>query len=230
MKRTTNILLLVAAVLLLTGLGLTFLVAPQAVIERDGKIVEIFSQKIFYFHVPIAETSLLAFVLGAVFGALFLIKKERKYDFLSLASVELGFVFGLLVEWTGVIWTRAEWGKWWEWEPRLTSYLILMLMYAGYFVLRSSISEESAKARFGAVYSIIAAVNVPLTFLSIRLIDSIHPIVFESSGAKMEPLMLTAFLVSMFGMTIFYVALLLLRYQLQLASEEVDYIKNELGG
>lgn len=230
MKKATNILLLISGVLLLTGFALAFLVAPQIAIERDGKIVEIFSQKIFYYHVPIAETSLLAFIIGAVFGAMFLIKKERKYDFLSHASVELGFVFGLLVMWTGVIWTRSEWGKWWEWEPRLTTYLILILMYAGYFVLRSSISEESSKARFGAVYSIIAAVNVPLTFFAIRLIPSVHPIVMDSTGFKMEGSMLAAFLISMFGMTILYVALLLLRYQTQLAGEEADYIKSSIGG
>jgi heme exporter protein C len=227
MKTAVNVLLFVAGVLLLTGIALAFLVAPIAVDERG---VEIFSQKIFYFHAPIAATSLVVFILGAVFGAMFLIKRSPKYDFLSLAAVETGFVFGLLVEYTGVIWTRSAWGVWWVWEPRLTSYFILMLMYAGYFVLRSSISEESTKARFSAVYSIIAAINAPLTFLAIRLIPSVHPVVFDRSGAHMEAPMLAAFLVSMFGMLVFSAALLLMRYGLQVAREEVDYLKNELGG
>lgn len=227
MKKAITALLFAGGALLLTGLALAFLVAPMAVNQKG---VEIFSQKIFYFHVPVSETSLLAFVLGAVFGAMFLVNKNPKYDFLSLAAVEIGFVFGLLVEWTGVIWTRAEWGVWWTWEPRLTSYFILMLMYAGYFVLRSSVNEESAKARFSAVYSIVAAVNAPLTFFAIRLIPSVHPVVFDSSGAHMEASMLAAFLVSMFGMLIFSTALLLLRYQLQTAREELDYLKNEFGG
>jgi heme exporter protein C len=172
----------------------------------------------------------LAFIIGAVFGALFLIKKERKYDFLSLASVELGFTFGILVETTGVIWDRAAWGVWWQWEPRLLTYLILMFAYAGYFILRSSIDEESTKARFGAVYSVIAAVTAPLTFFATRLVQSLHPVVFTSSGAQLEHSMLVAFLISMFGMTSFYVALLLMRYQMMLTAEEVDYLKNELGG
>ncbi len=230
MEKATKLLFAIAAVLLLTGLALAFLVAPQIVIQKDGKDVSIFSQKIFYFHAPIAETSLVAFVIGAIFGALFLARKERKYDFLSFASVELGFVFGALVMWTGDIWTRSEWGTWWEWEPRLTTYLILMLLYSGYFVLRSAVSEESSKARLSAAYSVIAAVTVPFTFFAIRLIPSVHPIVFDSSGAKMEHSMLAAFLVSMFGMTVLYVAFLLLRYQTLLAGEEVDYLKNKLGG
>lgn len=225
MKQVTNILVLIAGVLLLVGLAVAFFVAPLAI---DNRGVEIFHQKIFYFHAPIAETSLVGFIIGAIFGILFLIKRERKYDFLSYAAVELGFVFGILVMLTGMVWDRAAWGVWWLWEPRLTTYFILMLMYAGYFMLRSSISEESSRARFGAVYSVIAAVNVPLTFFAIRLIPSIHPVVLTQGG--LEPPMLAAFLISMFGMTTLFVALLLMRYQVQLASEEVDFMKNELGG
>lgn len=230
MEKATKTLFAIAAILLLTGLALAFFVAPEVVIEKDGKEVSIFSQKIFYYHVPIAETSLLAFIVAAVFGALFLSKKNRKYDFLSHASVELGFLFGALVMWTGDIWTRSEWGTWWEWEPRLTTYLILMLLYSGYFVLRSAVSEESAKARLAAAYSVIAAVTVPLTFFAIRLIPSVHPVVFDSSGAKMEPPMLMAFLISMFGMSVLYVAFLLMRYQIFMIREEIDYLKNEVGG
>ncbi|MCL6472787.1 MAG: cytochrome c biogenesis protein CcsA [Firmicutes bacterium] len=230
MEKATKSLFVIAAILLLTGLAFAFFVAPEVVIEKDGKEVSIFSQKIFYYHVPIAETSLLAFIVAAVFGALFLSKKNRKYDFLSHASVELGFLFGALVMWTGDIWTRSEWGTWWEWEPRLTTYLVLMLLYSGYFVLRSAISEESAKARLAAAYSVIAAVTVPLTFFAIRLIPSVHPVVFDSSGAKMEPPMLAAFLISMFGMSVLYVAFLLMRYQIFMIREEIDYLKNEVGG
>ena len=228
MKKAITILLGIGSVLLLTGIAYAFLVAPIAVDPNTGK--EVFHQKILYFHVPVAETSLVSFILAAVFGALFLYKRERKYDFLSLAAVELGFMYGLLVEMTGMMWDKAAWGVWWQWEPRLTTYLILMLMYSGYFVMRSSIGEDSTKARFGAVYAIIAAVNVPLTFFAIRLIPSIHPILFDSSGAGLEGPLLVAFLVSMFGMTFFYVSLLLARYQMFGVSEELDILKNQIGG
>ncbi|MDI6715565.1 MAG: cytochrome c biogenesis protein, partial [Actinomycetota bacterium] len=152
------------------------------------------------------------------------------YDFLSLSAIELGFLFGFLVEMTGILWDKAAWGVWWQWEPRLTTYLILMLMYAGYFVLRSSVSEESSKARLAAVYSIVAAINVPLTFFAIRLIPSVHPVVFSSSGSGLHGTLLAAFLISMFGMTSFYVALLLMRYQMKGISEEIEILKNQVGG
>jgi len=227
MKKATNILLGLAAVLLLTGVYFAFFVAPIAIDDNNNLLIH---QKILYFHVPIAETSLIFLILGAVFGVLFLTKKERKYDFLSLASVELGFVFGLLVEFSGVMWDKAAWGVWWTWEPRLLTYLILMLMYAGYFVLRSSIGEESAKARLGAVYSVVAAITVPITFLSIRIYNSVHPTIFTREGSGLEGPMLAAFLISMFGMAAFGIALMLVRYQVQVAREELDFIKNELGG
>ncbi|MBI4733272.1 MAG: cytochrome c biogenesis protein CcsA [Rubrobacteridae bacterium] len=215
---------------MLTGIAAAFLVAPVAI---DDNGVKLYHQKIFYIHVPVAETSLVVLILAAVFGGLFLAKRERKYDFLSLASVELGFVLALLVMTTGMIWDKAAWNTWWMWEPRLTTYFVLVLMYAGYFVLRGALGEESAKARFSSVYSIIAAVNVPLTFLAIRMMpeDSVfHPVVFSTSGSGLKGAMLFAFLVSMFGMMIFFVALLIMRYRTLLIGEEIEYLKDEIGG
>jgi heme exporter protein C len=229
MRKTPVILIFISAILILLGIFSAFFIAPEAVVIRNGRLIKNFSQKIFYFHVPVAETSLIAFLLAAIAGGLFLTKKLRKYDFISQASVELGLVFGILVEWTGVIWNRAAWGVWWEWEPRLTTYLILLLMYAGYFVLRSSVQEENARARYAAVYSIIAAINVPLTFFATRLIPAVHPVVFSSKGASMEPPMLIAFLISMFGMSLLYVALLIIRYHMHQAKEDIEYLKNRLG-
>jgi heme exporter protein C len=229
MRKTALVTALVSALLILTGIFSAFLIAPEAVVERNERLIKVFSQKIFYFHVPVAETSLIAFLIGAIAGGLFLAKRKRKYDFISQASIELGLLFGILVEWSGIMWTRSEWGKWWEWEPRLTTYLILLLMYAGYFVLRSSVQEESNRARYAAVYSIIAAINVPLTFFAIRLIPAVHPVVFTSKGASMEPPMLIAFLISMFGMSLLYVTLLILRYHMHQAKEDIEYLKNRLG-
>jgi heme exporter protein C len=235
MKKATDILLVVAAVLLLTGIAAAFFLAPVAIDPNTGK--ELIHQKILYFHVPVAETSLIAFIVAAIFGGLFIIKRERKYDFLSLAGVELGYTFAVLVMITGMLWDKTAWNTWWIWEPRLTTYFVLILMYAGYFVLRGAISEESTKARFGAVYSIIAAVNVPLTFFAIRLIPEDnkvmplqHPVMFGVTGVGLKGWMLGAFLINMFAMFAFFTALLLVRYRTLLINEELDYVKNEIGG
>lgn len=225
--RLSLFLSIVSGLLILAGIYGAFMIAPMIVTPKTPHGA--FSQKIFYFHVPVAETSLIAFLLAAVFGILFLVTKAQKYDFLSHAAVEIGLLFGLLVEWTGVIWVRSEWGSWWAWEPRLTTYLVLLLIYAGYFVLRASVDEESRRARYAAVFAIVASVNAPLTFFAVRLIPSVHPIVFTSSGARMEPSMLLSFLISMFGMTILFIILLILRSSLERMREEVKYLKDMLG-
>ncbi|MBI4743397.1 MAG: cytochrome c biogenesis protein CcsA [Actinobacteria bacterium] len=219
---------IIAGILLLAVFYGAFMVTPMIVTPKapDG----VFSQKMFYFHVPIALTSFVASAIGAIAAILFLVKKERKYDFISYSSVQLALLFGFLVEWTGIIWTRMEWGAWWAWEPRLTTYLIFMLVYAGYFVLRSSVSDENARARYCAVYAIIAAINTPLSFFSIRLIPAVHPVVFTTSGASMETSMLVTFLIGMAGMTCLFISLLITRTKTESLKEEVDYLKNIIGG
>ncbi|MBI4734096.1 MAG: cytochrome c biogenesis protein CcsA [Rubrobacteridae bacterium] len=231
MKKAVDVLLVVAAVLLIAGAAMAFFYAPMAFDPRSGN--QVLHQKIIYFHMPVAETSLIAFIVAAVFGGLFLKTRDRKYDFLSLAGVELGFTFGILVMMTGMLWDKAAWNTWWMWEPRLTTYFILMLVYSGYFVLRNAFHEESTKARFSAVYAIIAAVNAPLTFMSIRMLPEnmiMHPVMFGVTGMGLKGAMLHTLLVSMFGMISFYVALLLMRYRTLMLSEEIDYLKNEIGG
>lgn len=190
----------------------------------------VMSQKIFYFHVPIAETSLLSFMVGGVAAVLFLIKREKVYDILGYSAIEIGMVFGFLVEFSGIIWDRTEWGVWWTWEPRLVTYFILLLVYSGYFVMRSSVDSESSRARYSAVYAIMASVTAPMTFFSIRFIPGIHPIVFSISGASMESNMLQAFLVTMAGMTCFYISLLLIKISYEFTKDEIQYVKDHIGG
>lgn len=225
---TARILAILGFALLMAGFVLSLTLAPISTLT-DGTTAD-YAQKIFYYHVPVAISSFLGFFLAAIYGGLFLSKQERRYDFLSLASVEIGFLFGFLVELTGVIWTRAAWGVWWQWEPRLTTYLILMLMYAGYFALRSAMNDDAAKAKFGAVYSIIAVVSVPLTALSIRLVPSIHPVVFTAGGAQMPLTMSAPFLIATVGMALFSLAMIRTKYTVYLFTEEIEYLAEGLEG
>lgn len=216
----------IALILIPLGAYLAFsvplIVTPA---HPDGDV----SQKIFYFHVPVAWTSLLSFLIGAIGAICFLSTRKKFYDILELSAIEVGMAYGFLVEYTGMIWDRTAWGTWWTWEPRLTTYLILMLVYAGYFVLRSSVDSESSRARYAAVYAIVASIMAPLTFFSIRLLPSVHPVVFGAGGASMEPEMLRAFAISMVGMTSFYISLLLLKIGHEEVKEELHFIKEQIG-
>jgi heme exporter protein C len=175
-------------------------------------------QKVFYFHVASAWAGMLSFVLAAVAGAGYLISRRFSWDWLSLSAVEVGVVFGLIAILSGMIWARPIWNTWWVWDPRLTTTAIMELIYGAYFILRSGLNTPESRARLGAVYAIVGAATVPLTFFSIRLFRTIHPVVIAtgSSGSafNMSPRMLTAFLTSLAVFTLLLADLVWNRYRL----------------
>ena len=170
--------------------ALVFFYAP---LDEDQGFV----QKIFYVHVPMAIVALCGFVAGGVYGIRYLRSRDERDDEISATSVGIGIGFAVLVVITGSIWAKASWGTWWVWtDPRLVTFLVVLLLYAAYFVLRSS-AEGERRARYCAIYSIAAFASVPLSFYSVRVARSfVHPVVFTSSGANMPNTMLVWFAVS----------------------------------
>lgn len=207
----------------LAGLYATFFYAP--VIESNMA----YSQKIFYFHMPMGITSFLAFFVTFVSSILFLWKRERIYDVYACISAEVGLFFGLLLMAMGISWDRAAWGVWWTWDPRLTTFLILTLMYFAYFVIRSSVEEVEKKARFAAVFAIVAFINVPISFFAIRIFRTIHPVLFTTKGTGMEPSMLVTLALAMVAAFLLMGALILMRVQMEEVKEEVEALKDKLG-
>ena len=200
-----------AALLALATFGV-FFVAPE---DSDQGII----QKIFYFHVAIAIVSLIAFAVSCVCGVLYLRSREERYDEVSSISVGIGMGFSALVVVTGSIWAKASWGTWWVWtDPRLVTFVIVILLYAAYFVLRSS-AEGERRYRYSAVYAIAAFASVPLSFYSVRVARSfVHPVVFTQSGANMPDSMLVWFVVSLVAMIGVFLTLL----QLELIQRRAD--------
>jgi heme exporter protein C len=186
-----------------------------------------FSQKIFYFHVPVAEASFLVLIISAYFAIRFLMTKRAEYDTKSRVAMETALVFVVLTMITGVLWTRASWGVWWEWEPRLTTYFIMMLMMIAYFVLRSSVEEEERRATYAAVFAIIAAINAPISFMITRIIPSNHPVVFQSGMASSN---LLPFIIGQIGMLAIGFGIYTLRMSEELVRERLDIVKEELEG
>ena len=138
---------------------------------------------------------------------------DRKWDITGLSAIEIGIVFALIAIISGSIWARPIWNTWWTWDPRLTTATIMELAYAAYLMLRAGIEDPERRARFGAVYAIIAFVSVPLTFFSIRLFNTIHPVVIagNESGAlgsfAMTPSMRTTFFISLIAFSFIFVDL-----------------------
>lgn len=204
-------------------LGQTYVVNGQAIDH-----LQLFSQKIFYFHVPVAVVSFAFIIVAAVYGVLYLVRKQARFDVRSRLCMQVGLVFILATMVSGDLWTRVEWGVWWVWEPRLTTYFILMLLVIAYFILRAAIDDPEKRARFSAVFGILAAVDAPISFFITRLVpSSIHPVVFRTDSG-LPPDMLVPFLCGMFGMCFLGFGIYRLRLRLEEQSLEMDDLKRRL--
>ena len=184
------------------------------------------SQKIFYFHVPIALTAYVCFGWGAWKGLLHLWRRQPDADLESYVAIHQGVIFGALTLVTGSIWAKISWGVWWAWSSnQLVLFLVLFLFYAAYFMLRFSVEPGPRRANLSAVYALFGVALIPVSFLAIRLAnDFIHPTVFTSQGPQMSGRMFTTFCVS-------WAAILLLAatlYHVELAGKRLDSRLREL--
>jgi heme exporter protein C len=129
---------------------------------------------------------------------------------------------------SGDLWTRFDWGVWWVWEPRLTTYFILMLLVIAYFILRTAIDAAERKATFAAVFGIITFVDAPICFMITRLVpSSIHPVVF-STESGMSPLVLVPFLLALFGMLLVGFSLYRVRLRQVTLTDRIEQAKQQL--
>ncbi len=206
-------------VLFAAAVGLIFLYAPT---DADQG----FSQRIFYFHVPIALTSYACFGWGAWKALRYLRTRDERADLESYVAIHQGTVFGALTLITGSIWARASWGVWWSWgEDQLVLFLVLFLFYCAYFMLRYSVDAGPARMNMSAVYALFGVVLIPVSFLAIRLSKQfIHPVVFTSHGPQMTHAQFLTFCVSWAAM----VALFATLYQVELAGKRIDAHVREL--
>jgi heme exporter protein C len=185
-----------------------------------------FSQRIFYFHVPIALTSYACFAWGAWKALRYLRTRDDRADVESYVAIHQGVVFGALTLITGSVWAKASWGVWWSWsENQLVLFLVLFLFYCAYFMLRYSVESGPARANMSAVYALFGVVLIPVSFLAIRLSQRfIHPVVFNSNGPQMTGSQFLTFCVSLAAMLLLFATL----YNVELAGKRLDAHVREL--
>jgi len=227
MSKTPKLLMVLnvlSLILVLVGYYLALFYAPTEKVMGDV-------QRVFYFHVATAWVGMVGFILAAVFSAIYLIKKDMKWDMLGLASVEISLVFFFITIVLGSIWARPAWGTWWTWEPRLTTAAILEMIYLAYLLLRQGIEDPEQRARFGAVYTLLGGLSVPMTLLSIRLFRTIHPVVIGGGGSEtmgMTDSMLFVMFYSIIAFTVLFVTLFWHRIRLGIYQEKVERLKSEI--
>lgn len=216
---------LIAPLVLGAGVSETAIINGIAV---SNKLL--FSQKIFYFHVPVAIASFLIVFVAGYYSIRFLATREKVYDTKARIGVEVALVFTVLTMITGDLWTRFEWGAWWVWEPRLTTYFIMTLLIIAYFVLRNSIEDEERRAVYAAVWGILIPIDAAISFLITRLIpSSVHPVVLRSGGGLL-PTQLIPFLIGLFGMMMIAWVVFRLRMREEIAKERIDVLKSSIEG
>jgi len=228
-KRT--ILYLITAVSLIAATYMVFtspaIIPPLSPELGDAERENILqSYRIFYFHVPLAWVSYLAFFLVFIASIRYLQTSHIKWDVLAASSAQIGVVFCALNLISGMIWAKGAWGIYWEWTPRLTFQLILFLLYISYVMLRRAMGSES-RARSSAVFGIIAFVAVPMSYLSIKLWPPLlHPDMTGEGGGIDSPIIVYTLLINIFAYTLLYISLLTIKMDNERALQESASSRN----
>lgn len=218
MRRLEAILFPLVGALFVVCLHQVFVVVPSEV--TMGVV-----QRIFYFHVPSAWVSFLGFLIVFVASILYLVTGRLGWDTLAHAAAELGVLFCTIVLVTGPIWARPIWGTWWTWEARLTTTLVLWLLYASYLLVRRYTDDPDQQARFAAVVGILGFLDVPVVYWSIKFWRGHHPLVLKASGGGgLEPTMQRVFLSGIATYIALYLCLLALRIPMGRAEEELRWL------
>ena len=213
-----TLMLIGLAPMMVADLAMIFLWVPT---EQIMGVV----QRIFYFHVPLAWVSLLSFSVVFLASVMYLWKGQRKWDALGHSAAEIGVLFATLFLFTGSVWAKPIWGVWWTWDPRLTTSLILWLMYVAYLMLRSYAPTPSQAARYSAVMGIVGFTDVPIVYFSSVWWRNIHPSMVVGPAAEsgsLDPTMRTALMYSILTFTVMFGYLLWERIVLRNAEDSVN--------
>lgn len=207
LNKILRVLVPVSLALIAVALYMALFYAPREATMGDA-------QRIFYFHVPSAWVGFLSFFIVFVASILFLVKRERRWDALALSAAEIGVVFTTLVLLTGPLWAKAAWGTYWVWDARLTTTLVLWLIYVGYLMLRAG-ADDMKRARMAAVLGIVGFLDVPIIYLSVTWWRTMHPTLLVSESGGLDPAMRTTLMVALLSFTLLWVWMLLLRVHLE---------------
>jgi heme exporter protein C len=180
-------------------------------------------QRIFYYHVPSAWVAGVCFFVNFVASIAYILKRSSKADALAAASAEVGVVFCTIVLITGPLWARPVWGIWWTWDARLTTTLVLWLIYVSYLLLRR-FSAGSQTQTIAAVLGIFGFVDVPIVYMSIRWFRTQHPSPVMGGGENsgLDPAMAHVFLWNLLAFTCVGIIFIALRYRLQVLENQVE--------
>jgi heme exporter protein C len=220
-----RVFLILSTVLVLVTLAIDLLLIPSLAVTESEKLLIQFSP-IFYWHIPVAWIALFAFLCVFIASIAYLVKRKPFWDIVATTSAELGVVFTTLFLLTGSIWAKYAWGTWWEWDARLTSSLVLWIIYVAYFLVRAYISNPEQRARFAAVFGILGFLDVPIVILTLFVSRQMHPGDAAFHLDKWQQM--TALTVGVLAFTALYFALLFFVIHLREDASELARLKQSV--
>jgi heme exporter protein C len=214
MKRAFPILAVLTAALLAYGFYAAMFVAPTDQLQGDV-------YRIIYYHVPSGWTMFIFFAMNFVASIVYLVQRTLKADAVAVSAAEVGLVFCTVVLVTGPIWARPVWGIWWTWDWRLTSTLVMWLIYLSYLALRRFASGGQAPL-LASVLAVIGALDIPLVYFSIWFFRTQHPQPVIGDQGSMDPRMLHVLLINWAAFLCLGALVFWARYRLEIMRQEVD--------
>jgi len=171
----------------LLGLGMAVICWGAFLYARPAQNFVGESSRIVFFHVPMAWVSTVAFFVAAFYSWRYLKTRRIESDDAAAAAARLGFLFCVLATVTGSIFARVMWNSYWNWDPRETSIVLLLLVYGAYLGLRGALEDAERRATLAAAYALVAVVTVPfLTFAVPRMYQSLHPDTVINAEGKIK--------------------------------------------
>lgn len=214
---------LVGAVTIVLFVASLYAIFGYAPVEAQMGIV----QKIFYFHVPSAYAMYVGFACSAVGSFGYLYKRRPAFDALGVAGAEVGMVFCLIVLTTGPLWARKAWGVYWTWDPRLTTTLLVGMVYLAYIALRSFGDAGEVEKRFASALALVGVPTIFLIHYSVQRWRGVHPTVITGKGGGLAPEMRPALLLSFLTFTSLVVLLIWLRSRIERQRQVVSALTLE---
>jgi heme exporter protein C len=205
----------------LVALYMIFLWAPPERTLGD-------SYRVFFIHTPSAWVSYLAFTITFVSSILYLKTRNYKWDLYASSSALLGLLFCIITIITGAIWAKVAWGLYWNWDPRQTTTLVLMLAYLGYVSFRMAVNDKEQRARVSSVLGILAFISIPLSYLSTIIWATIHPMpLLPTSKLQIgvEPAILQTLLMSTFAVTLLFLLMFYVTVEMYRTIDAVESVK-----